>query len=151
MTIGGLYMQYEEMIDRVLRRFIHMALIVYLGILIMAEIYGMKLRMIGLSGEWNLFGLIAIVCGIILLVALCKRIRPNKMLSYIGKNSIVFYFLSGVIPAMLGAIAHQLFADQSYGITLIITTIGVACGLMATYVIKRYLPYMVDLRVLFKK
>lgn len=151
MTIGGMYMQYEEKIDNVLNRYLYVILITYVGILLMTGICDIKLRMIGLTGDWNLFGMIAIVCGIILLVALCKRMRPNKMLSYIGKNSIVFYFLSGVIPAMLGAIANQLFAAQSYGITLIITTVGVTCGLMATYVIKRYLPFMVDLRVLFKK
>ena len=151
MTIGGMYMQYEEKIDKVLTRYIYVFLIIYVGILFMTEICGMKLRMIGLTGEWNFIGVIAIVSSIILLVALCKRMPPIKVLSYIGKNSIVFYFLSGVIPAMLGAIVHRLFADQCYGITLIITTVGVACGLMASYVIKRYLHFMVELRVLLKK
>lgn len=151
MVIGGVYMKYEGEIDKVLKGCLPIVLIVYVGVLSAAWMNGIKLRMIGLGGEWNLLGLIAVTSGIILLVAICKWIRPVKGLSYIGKNSILFYFLSGVIPAMLGAIAYRLMPEPWYGITLILTVAGVICSSIVAYIIKRYLPFMVDLRILFDK
>ena len=150
MAIGGLYKQYEEKIDFFLNPFTLVSFILYVVILGGAWRYQIELHMLGLGGRLNLIGTVVILCGIIVLVGLCKRLAPSQWFSFAGKNSIVLYFFSGVIPAMLGAIAHRLI-DDSYLVTLFLTILGIVCGSVAAFIVKSYLPFMVDLRILIKK
>ena len=79
------------------------------------------------------------------------KVSDLKGLNYIGKHSITFYFLSGVMPAFFSTIAHHLHHTNIpylYGVVALFSLAG-AC--IATYIIGRYLPFLLDLRRLRKK
>lgn len=102
----------------------------------------------GLGGIVDWEGFICLLCSVGIVIALCKRMKPTKQLTYIGKNSIVFYFFSGAYPALMGTIAQRLFTERNYLIVLTITLVSIVMGTVTTYIVNRYVPFMVDLRKL---
>jgi hypothetical protein len=101
--------------------------------------------------QLNVQGFAVIIAGIIFIIGCSKWISDLKGLNYIGKHSITFYFLSGVMPALFSTIAHHLHHTNIpylYGVVALFSLAG-AC--IATYIIGRYLPFLLDLRRLRKK
>lgn len=149
MAIGGLYLVYEQH-KRVFRFGVIFALLAYIVPLISSFYTHQNLQMLGLSGQCNVGGLICSIGGVYLIVALCKKMKRNRMLSYIGQNSIIYYFLSGVLPASIGSLAIRFSPEYNYMVVVAIAIISLLLASMITYVIVRFLPFMVDIRKLGK-
>ena len=84
----------------------------------------------------------------ILLIELCKRLPKIGALTFIGQNSLGFYFLSGALPITFGMIANKLLISGS---TLMMLAIWITCVLVAyvaVLIINRWLPWLWDLRLL---
>lgn len=145
MAIGGLYFCYELEIDYLIRKTIVLVLIIYA--IILYDDWGIgDLKMIGLGGICNVKGCICALFGIILVVALAKQFHPSRWIKFISRNSIIFYFFSGMYPAAIGVIAKQIFPHTNCIVTLLVFAMSFACGAMTTILIGNYMPYLTDLR-----
>lgn len=149
MAIGGLYHKYEYH-KSLFRYGVIVAIIAYIGIFANSVYTNQKLLMLGLGGLCDVEGLICAIGGVYLIMAICKKLRYSKALSYIGQNSIIYYFMSGVLPASLGSIAARLFSDYNYIVVVGITISSLLLASILTFIIVRYLPFMVDLRKIKK-
>lgn len=67
------------------------------------------------------------------------------MLSYIGKNSIVFYFLSGAVPSVVGLVFNKIYPCHSYGMMLFVTLVSLLAVFPITYLLKNYFPLVINL------
>lgn len=150
MALGGFYYRYESKIDNMLQYGWIVFTFFYVWIIFSTwELHSIKV--IGLGGVCNFIGFISMICGIGLLVLLAKQLRYYKWLEFIGRNSIVFYFFSGVMPALWGTVANRFILEKSYMVTFIVATISVLCSYCLTWIIVKYLPFFTDLRKLKSK
>ena len=144
MTLGGMYHKYEKQVERFMKYGWGVVILAYLGIVG----WGYPIKAIGVGGKCNLAGFVAMCCSVLLVVTLAKRIVQCRWLEYVGRNSIVFYFFSGVYPAAVGAIAARIISDGNYVVTMMVALISVLLGVITTYVVNRFAPSILDLRLL---
>lgn len=147
MVFGGLYMKYENQANAASRYLVIGSFVVYIAAMYMS-MSGMELTMMGLGGRCDLKGGILILAGVTLIVTVCHFIKENQFFAYLGRNSIVFYFLSGVFPAFVGTIAQRFFPERIYAMTIIVTILSLVLAWMASFVINKYFPFFIDLRKL---
>ena len=150
MALGGVYMQYEQRINARWRYVVAVAAIVYLACTAFS-FGGFSFRVMGLGGRCDLPGAVLILAGVTVVVALCRVMKGNRFFGFIGQNSIVFYFFSGVFPAFVGMIAQRAFPERAYIVTVAVAATSVALAWVATELINRYAPFLVDLRKITKK
>lgn len=89
-------------------------------------------------------GLFSNLIGIIFMLQLCHYIPNIKWVQYFGKNSIVFYFMAGGIPLIMGLVTRHIFPTGGYLTTLIETAVCIALVFPITYIINRYFSWMLD-------
>lgn len=147
MILGGLYYKHEERISSFMKFALIPLLIVYVGIIAYTWT-SHSIACLGLSGKCNVLGFISSVCGTLLLVELVKRIRLSKLFNFIGKNSIVFYFLSGVMPAGFGLMLKQLNCELNYIFTLKTALLSISVSYGVTWCKVRFAPWLTDFRKL---
>lgn len=146
MTVGGLYKTYESRIGR-LPAYVGMITIIAYGLLLLvAKMNHIELKMLGLSGQINLPGLICLTLGVTSIITICKKLPQFSWLAFIGRNSILFYFFSGVYPAFVGSITSKICPDSTYSVTLIVAIVSVLLGTITTFILSKYFPFLVDLR-----
>ncbi len=150
MCLGGLYLKYEERLDKIVNKYIALISIIYFALLYIGYNYE-PLKLMGLSARVNTFGFMTIVCGISMIVYVSKKINNLNVLEFIGRNSIVFYFFSGVTPAAIGKLANILFEEKPYIITVIVTVLSITTSYFITLIINRYFKWMTDIRLLQSK
>lgn len=145
MAMGGVYRRYEDRVKRWHRHALLLA-VPYLAIMGWALLTHEQLHMIGKNGLFNVLGGVAMVCGVLLVTAFCKKMSNCSALQWIGRNSIVFYFFSGAYPAFVGTVCSRLFPNMGWAMALPVTAASVALGAVTTYAVMRYVPFLVDLR-----
>lgn len=150
MTIGGLFIHCEHIIDKYINSILLISFISYSIIMFYAWNTNL-LICLGLSGRCNIFGFIEIFLGISLIVFIAKKMHGILWIEFIGRNSIIFYFFSGVLPAAVGSIAKRLPISKNYGITILVTVLSVTIGYCITYIVVRFMPFLMDLRKLKSK
>ena len=96
----------------------------------------------------NLIGVIISILGIIILIEVCKKIRTSRLLSYIGKHSLGFYFFSGSVPAVYSVIFRRLNIEINYGIFIILFIISLITSTFTVYILNRFVPFVFDFRCL---
>ena len=145
LAMGGLYWKYEKQIDMLMKWWFAFPLLVVFAVVILFCDYTnplistLQIQPLG-------FFTSAIAC--ILLVWLCKRLPEVKLLTFIGQNSIGFYFMSGALPITLSMIAHKFVAGTPAWMMLIIWMICLVAAYVAVMIINRWLPWLWDLRLL---
>lgn len=146
MVCGGIYHRYEKQINSFMRYGWIIVSIIYIGIIFLTW-ESHEIKTMGLSGSCNPMGAIAIISGVTTVIAITKRMKNNiSLLQFIGKNSIIFYFFSGVIPATCGTTVNQMGFKQNYGMTLLIAAISLGISYGITMIIVKYIPFLTDLR-----
>jgi hypothetical protein len=141
MTIGGWGYHFSELIIKHKAALSIISIIGYIVFLCYNMSFG-GAHYAMLSVNFNLSGLILTIFGIaFIFTASCRWIPNISFLQFIGRNSIVFYFLSGVIPAGLSA-CHILHSLNP----LIVSAIAVSIGSIVTWGVTKYLPFLIDIR-----
>lgn len=148
MMLGGLYNVYETSINKYLNNKIIVTIILITLIIIMNDY---DLYCLGLSGRCNLLGFTTIILSILLLMLAAKQITPNKMTDFIGRQSIIFYFLSGAVPSILLFGIKSLPLETSYIVLSVYILLSLTVSYIASYIISKYIPFLLDIRILFKK
>ena len=147
MALGGIYMKYENHIHAMRHILFTFSIVIYVVSMYML-MNGMTFALMGLGGRCNIKGGILILAGISLIVSLSHILKENRILSYIGRNSLVFYFLSGVLPAFWGNVAQRFFPEKMYVVTIVVALLSLLLAWVATVVINKYLPFLIDIRKL---
>ena len=146
--LGALYWKYEIWFDRVINKYtILLFIALYLYI---AYFCPVAPRFLVSMGDMDVLGYFFGFLGSVILIWFCKQLPQIKTLTFIGRNSICFYFMSGALPITLSAIVKRIYPDPSFwGVFLVfgLTLIG---AYIASLVIVKYLPWMLDIRKLKK-
>lgn len=152
MTLGGLYRQYETKIEGLIR-----PKIIAIGVL---TLYMMCIVLFGEEGQimcgniqlnYNLMGWIATFLGIFAVVYCSKCLPEVKFVSFIGQNSLVFYFLCGLLPASVSTLALKLIPERNWFILFGIYVTVVLLATIFVLIINRYFRFLLDVRLLIKR
>ena len=149
MALGGLYMRYEETIDKYCNvYYMFMLLLVYLGVeFIIPDCASCLTSM----EEMNILGVIVSVVGSYLLIRMCKTLHEYNLLTFIGRNSICFYFFSGALPITMSSIIGRFIEKSSIVCMLSVFVISLFIGLVITHILTKYFKFLFDLRLLKMK
>ncbi len=149
MSCGGVYRCYEDTINRVMKYGLAVAFLIYAAIFVWSGNADHKVLLLGLEigRNFDVLGFVWILCSFALLIALCKSLKPMGWLAYIGRNSLTFYFFSGVYPAMVSAIVHRLpIPDLGYAVVIFVMFISLLMGYVTVFIINRHFSFLLDLR-----
>ena len=147
LALGGLYWKYEKIIDKLMKWwFVLLLLAVYVVVILSCNhtnplISTLQIQPLGFLTS-------AIAC--LLLVWLCKCLPEIKPLTFIGQNSIGFYFMSGALPISLSMLAHKAMTGSPVWMMLVLWIVCLVTAYVAVVIINRWLPWLWDLR-LFNK
>lgn len=149
MALGGLYLRYEKFMENMMKVWgTVLASVLYIGLLV----YGKEispLLMMGAGGRVNPPGILTVFCSVLLVFRVCKLLPHVRWLEYIGQNSIVFYFFSGVMPAMAGKLMVMAIpSGYGYVSTLAVAVFSLLLSTLICEAINRYAPFMLDVRKL---
>lgn len=148
LAMGGLYWQYEKHIDKMMKWwFVLPMLTIYVLLILFCDntnplISTLQIQPLGFLTS-------AIAC--LLLVWFCKILPEVKPLTFIGQNSIGFYFMSGALPITISMIAHKFVAGSPTWMMLVIWAACLVATYVAVMIINRWLPWLWDLRKLGKR
>lgn len=147
LSVGGLYWRYEEYVDLFVRRFVIPLSVLY----IVLVLYG-KNKCNPLISTLSIqpLGFVTSIIACLLLVWICKKLPVVKFLSFIGQNSLGFYFMSGALPITISMVAHRFEIDHHFWTMLSIWIICLIVAFVAVRIINRWLPWLWDIRVLIK-
>ncbi len=152
MMLGGLYNVYESYINKFLNNKI-IGTIIFATIIIITIMQwdGFEVYCLGLSGKCNILGITITILSILLLIFVAKQINPNKITDFIGRQSIIFYFMSGAVPSTLLVGIKRLPLETSYIVLSLYILLSLTVSYIASYIISKYLPFLLDIRIIFKK
>lgn len=142
---GGVYYQYEATIMKILKRwYVLLALIAFY--IVVEYAFPKNALCLTSMGEMNVLGVLVSIVGSLLLIELCRRINENKVLTYIGKNSIVYYFFSGAIPVTLSALLSCFFPVNSLLVMLLVFLTSLMLASIVSYIVGKWMPALLDFR-----
>ena len=142
--LGGIYWKYERTFDKIVNRYtilLLLALYIYLG-----YFSPVVPRFMVSMGDMDALGYIYGFLGSVLLFWFCKRLPELKPVTFIGRNSICFYFMSGALPITLSVIAKRIHPEQTVYMLMLVFALTLFISYLASVVIVRYLPWMLDIR-----
>lgn len=150
LVFGGIYLKYENKISNLLRNkwcvYINIFLfITYVYMAIRTDIFNCSVN----SGYVNFCGIIAASYISILIISAIKKLSDITIISYIGKNSILFYFLSGGIPNVLAIIAYPMVPHNYLGVSFVCIS-SLVIAYIASIIINKYFLWLTDFRRLKK-
>lgn len=144
MAVGGLFWRYETIINKVMNKFVLVGMIVVYATLL--SLWPKNFKVLISLLDLNLAGIGISLLAILVLIELCKMIRKNDLLNYIGQNTIGFYFMSGALPIVLSMAVKHFHPEANYiGFTLVFTG-SMVISYFAVRIINRWLPWMLDIR-----
>lgn len=144
LVIGGWYYKFQRETDRFVGRtpFI-MAIAGCYAVLMLATYEGRTIVPWHYRLEWSFASATALVTGFIALLYLCKRLPAMKWCDYMGRHTIVYYFLSGVMPAFTSTIAHRLLPGMQHPAFCGCILVGsLLLSTIATHLIYRYFGFL---------
>jgi hypothetical protein len=149
LSLGGLYWKYEKYIDSLLKWWIIVPLIVLL-IIIVNGFLGNSDPIISIRTIQPL-GFVSGTISCLLIVWLCKRLPDIKLLSFVGKNSLGYYFMSGALPIVCGIAFRKVLDIKVNWIILICFLISLMFAGVIVLFINRYMPWLWDMRKIKRK
>ena len=87
------------------------------------------------------------IAGILCVVELCRRLPEWEPIRFVGRNTILFYMMSGALPTVLTMLFSRYFTLNALSL-LLIFVLSFAIAMILTMIIVRYLPFLKDLRTM---
>lgn len=142
---GGVYLKYEDVVVFFIKKwYVMLALVLFY--LVVEFIMPEKALCLTSMGEMNVLGVMVSIVGSILLIEICRRIKENRVLTYIGKNSIVYYFFSGAIPVTLSVVLNRVISVNNLWGMLFVFLTSLITATVISYIIGRWMPFLLDIR-----
>lgn len=148
MAAGGLYWKYELYIRRIMKNWL---ILLLLAAYCFGSIYWSDYLYKGYMVSMLMVHPVGVIWGVIasiLLIEVCRRLPEMKLLTFIGQNSIGFYFMSGALPIVFSIIAHRLLSGTYVWVVFLVF---LGCMVVSYFVMRiliRWLPWLFDLRLL---
>ena len=111
MVIGGFYYRFERSVDRFMLKNSVLAMLIIIGVCFC--VLPIKTSSVMMSMKFNLNGFGVALSMSFLILCVAKKLPENRILNYIGKNSIIFYFFCGFFPACFSVIGKKITAQLS--------------------------------------
>lgn len=144
LTAGGLYWRYEKQIQQIMKKWVIILLsVIYI---IIFWIWRDELHVLVSMLDVNWSGYLAGCFASILLIEICRYLPAIKVLTFIGRNSISFYFMSGGLPIVISLIVNRLYGVPSWSGLIIVWLTTVVLAYAITYILNIYMPWVFDLR-----
>lgn len=155
LSAGGLYWKYEKYCNFKFISFVTMLAIYVLTIICLKEYNNALISTLQIEP----IGFITSILSCMLLVFICKKAPNFKILTFIGQNSLGFYFLSGALPITLSAIVKKIInllnieftTTINHVILLLIFIICIILAYLVVSIMNKYFPWLFDLRLLKRK
>lgn len=148
-TAGGLYWKYEAVFG-ILRKKIVLIMMTIVYFTVFTLLHD-KLPVLISMLDINFAGYVSGCLASILLIEWCRQVPETRVLSFIGRHSISFYFMSGALPTVMGiACRKQLGEPTWYGFTIVFL-LSLTTAYIATLLINNYIPWLLDFRKLRNK
>lgn len=103
------------------------------------------------SGKITILGFFIVILACLCIIQICKFCKPNRFVDYFGRHTLVLYFLCGALPETIGIIMMKVRPVLDWGQVISITIMSMGLAFALTYLINKYLPWLLDIRVLRKK
>ena len=122
-------------------------IVVYVVCLVFQPAY---FRVLVSTLDLNAPGILISLLSTMILIELCKKLPTISLLNYIGQNTICFYFMSGALPIIVGMVVSKAIGVSVFGYIMVFI-VSLTFALIGTYIINRWFPWLLDMRVVFKK
>ena len=144
MAAGGVYQRYEKNLSLPAWLLVLLILVYLAGSIWNPEFIGgysaYRCYITRMGFVWSILGTVSFV-------EICKRLPRMRALTFVGRNSILFYMMSGALPTVFAALLGRWTAVNVFTFLLIfILSVAVAYSLSALIV--KYLPFIKDFRAL---
>lgn len=154
LTLGLTYRSYENKIKSLSNTTLMLLSILYIFLMYINRyvfpfekcIYTMSLGNVVLSDAFAY--VVVSLLAILVLVNMLKQLPTNiKCLSYIGENSLIFYFLNTGALTVMCIVARKLGLEYKGNIMypIVIFLIDIALMYIASYLIMKFAPWMVGM------
>ncbi len=150
LVIGGLYWKFEKKVSAFFEHKIMLlgVLVLYVFLLLM---FPSSFRVLISMEDINVLGIVISTVGAFILIELCKIIKNARLLNWIGKKTIAMYFMSGALPIVINlAVKNYLHLNGYCGLGIVFFG-SFLIGLFITWLIDRYMPFLLDFRMIKKK
>lgn len=149
---GGVYYKLEEKIKKVDK--LPIVLLLFVVYVILIKFFKSYFKVTISVQELNFLGILISLLSIFVFISLVKRINTTnkitEVLSFIGKNSMCYYFMSGALPIVISKVMNMLIpTPNAIGLTLVYV-LCITIAYIATYIMNRIIPFVFDLRYLKK-
>ena len=145
---GGLYWRYENQLRKVLKKWV--LIILTAAFVVVVLLWHGRMEFITSQCRINLFGYLVTLWATVLLIELCRTIPEIKALSYIGQNTMGYYFLSGAVPNVLAFLALKFIPGVHWWVLLLLWVLNLLVATLFVKLMNRWLPWLFDLRLLKK-
>lgn len=126
-------------------------ILAYIALILLTFSHRHSLMYGSMGVGYNFWGTMICLLSIVSMVFVSEFLGQRRLLEFIGRKSIAFYFFSGVMPALFGTIALKVFPQVNNAVALLVTSLALSISAFTTWVIDRYMPFLFDLRIIFKK
>lgn len=148
-ALGGLYQKYELAIKKVLNKYVISILVIVFIISIV--FFSEHFKYVTSLCEMNVLGILITILSTVLLIELCKSIPEFKVLSFIGQNTMGYYFLSGAVPSIVAMIVLKFIPNLHWWMLLLIWVGNLILATGFVMIMNKYFPWLFDLRLLKKQ
>lgn len=148
LALGGIYWRYEQHINKLLNWFVMLPLLAVYTYIVGWH-YDITECVIS-TLHLNALGIVISVLICFMLPRMLRNFKPVESITYIGMHSICFYLMSGALPIIISMIIKHILGVNAIGYTITL----IAClslAYLVTCIINRWLPWLLDLRVICKK
>lgn len=150
LAVGGIYWRYENLIDRYLlyKKWIPFAVfLAYITLSKLSKVFGWKYATSVLQGI-DIVGVLVSILAIFSVVGICKLLTNNRIITWIGRHTIGFYFLSASVPFACVKLCKMIPNSVAFYLCVLLSFF-ISWALI--WFIDRYIPFMFDAKKLFKK
>lgn len=147
-SLGGIYYQYED-------KFIpcqNWWIVTILGLLYVTLVALLPpIRPINnFDDNLILLKIFVLLLGMVFVIFFSKIIPSNKLVQYIGRNTLPMYFMSGGFPLLYNLVAGN-YLESSILTSIIIAIVSLLSSLVVTWLLKKYFPFVLDISLFLKR
>lgn len=149
MVIGGLYWKYEEFLSYYLNKhkwILPLMIITYCVFILKKDFANCNT----INADINIWGVFSTCLASLVIIYIFKLFKKSDAISFIGRNSICFYFLSGAIPNIVAIISKKMIHHPNSIAVLTLAVISFGVAWIVVKILIHFTPFLFDLRKLHK-
>lgn len=144
-ALGGVFYKYEvRLVPYISWKSCAPIVAIYLAFVSILEPFAL-LR--SFNNEMIILKVFVAILGMMGVIILSYQIKPGRIIQYIGRNTLPLYFMSGGFPLIYSFLLRSIPLN-SFLLSILVFVLSIVSGIISTYLIKRYLPFMLDITLI---